>query len=581
MKTNKLKLNVFLVSIAILIGLIHSCYDDETSNESNQPITTSYNETILSYLSNLKSEAGKENGAQIEALKEAINLNTIHIYDLKSTEKLLIADISTLKGFESYNATKAIFFVYNNKITHSKIVTAKYDDTFNKTNQVIIAIFNQEKNKVNCTGTVSFYNILQKLQRTNDFENGILKKNSSALPKNKKTNKSYGCTDWYWVTTYSNGSQKWEYLYTTCIDDCVVQKSTSKSACGGGGGGGDGTSLGPNEIVYPSNPNDGQTFVYIDRDGEIITKEFNAITGKWDLVYISLPPAVVTTNSDYYFFLIFEWPVNNQTISMYDYLYTYDAASGYWVAEPETPENIAKAIEEQINDSQLDPCTKAIMEKLKNSTEKDIAKMITRFTDPKSIFKINMSIGQVKDIRNWAETTPEKGSQTDINMVFKYDYINGIGNTNRPTDLSIATTMAHEIIHAYLISLLEAHKSNGSNGSFDFPTIYEAYVQQQITKNPNILASEHHELIAKQYVFAIATTIQEFHTGQYTDYPYQDYIDLAWGGLTGTTIFNTNFPNDLSHKNYKTRERILNRINAEKLGLFYQNTTPLGTPCKK
>ena len=50
MKTNKLKLNVFLVSIAILIGLIHSCYDDETSNESNQPITTSYNETILSYL---------------------------------------------------------------------------------------------------------------------------------------------------------------------------------------------------------------------------------------------------------------------------------------------------------------------------------------------------------------------------------------------------------------------------------------------------------------------------------------------------------------------------------------------------
>ena len=36
MKTNKLKLNVFLVSIAILIGLLHSCYEDETSNETNQ-----------------------------------------------------------------------------------------------------------------------------------------------------------------------------------------------------------------------------------------------------------------------------------------------------------------------------------------------------------------------------------------------------------------------------------------------------------------------------------------------------------------------------------------------------------------
>ena len=62
MKTNKLKLNAILVSIAILIGLLHSCYEDETSNESNQPITTSYNETILSYLANLKSAAGKENG---------------------------------------------------------------------------------------------------------------------------------------------------------------------------------------------------------------------------------------------------------------------------------------------------------------------------------------------------------------------------------------------------------------------------------------------------------------------------------------------------------------------------------------
>lgn len=574
MKTNKLKLNVFLVSIAILIGLLHSCYEDETSNENNQPITTSYNATILSYLANLKSEAGKENGTKIEALKEAVDLNTIHIYDLKSTEKLLIADISTLKGFESYNATKAIFFVLNNRIIHSKIVSAKYDDKIDKTNQLIISIFNKDKNKAYFTGTVSFYNMLQIMQLTSDYNNGILEKNSSVLPKNKKTNKSNGCTDWYWVTTYSNGGQDWSYAYTTCTCDYY------KSACGGGGSSSSGSG---GAINYPSQPNNNDLYTYIDADGEMITKKYNAQTEEWELVSITLSQVVVTTKPKYNFLLFYDgkWPVDNQKIVQYDLIYTYDIDTGSWEAVPNTAENIAKAIEEQINDSQLDPCTKAIMEKLKNSTEKDIAKMITRFTDPKSIFKINMSIGQMKNDINLAETTPVKGSQTDINIVFKYDYINGTGYPNRPTDLSIATTMAHEIIHAYLISLLEAHKSNGSNGSFDFPTIYEAYVQQQITKNPNILASEHHEIIAKQYVFAIATTIQEFHTGQYTDYPYQDYIDLAWGGLTGTTIFNANFPNDPSHKNYKTRERILNRINAEKLGLFYQNTTPLGTPCKK
>ena len=564
MKTNKLKLNVFLVSIAVLIGLLHSCYEDETSNESNQPITTSYNATILSYLASLKSEASKENGAKIEALKEAINLNTIHIYNLKSTEKLLIADISTLKGFESYNATKAIFFVYNNKITHSKIVTAKYDDTFNKTNQVIIAIFNQEKNKVNCTGTVSFYNILQKLQRTNDFENGILKKNSSALPKNKKTNKSYGCTDWYWVTTYSNGSQKWEYLYTTCIDDCVVQKSTSKSACGGGGGGGDGTSLGPNEIVYPSNPNDGQTFVYIDRDGEIITKEFNAITGKWDLVYISLPPAVVTTNSDYYFFLIFEWPVNNQTISMYDYLYTYDAASGYWVAEPETPENIAKAIEEQINDSQLDPCPKGVMERLKNTTNATIVDVLAKL-GANTVYTVNMVM---KPADTYAETQRISKHNYEI-RVDRDRYTDG-------TTLFKATALIHEIIHAYFLSIVDDYNYTPSTALPSFPELFEAFVLKEHPTSKDKQDAQHLAM-ANKYVDAMASALQEYDANYIVD--YQVYKDLAWGSLRDAPIFEKTFPTGSTDN-----IRIANRYKAESSGHAVDIDTPnqqspIGKPC--
>ncbi|MGL5113404.1 MAG: hypothetical protein ACRC6O_12295, partial [Flavobacterium sp.] len=122
---------------------------------------------------------------------------------------MLIADVIYLKGFESFSATKAIFFIYNNKITHSNLVTSKYDGNFSKTNQVIISILNMEKNKKQFTGTLSFYNMLQNIKLTNDFENGILKKNSIAHPKSKKNNKSNGCTDWYWVTTYSDGSQKW------------------------------------------------------------------------------------------------------------------------------------------------------------------------------------------------------------------------------------------------------------------------------------------------------------------------------------------------------------------------------------
>lgn len=245
----------------------------------------------------------------------------------------------------------------------------------------------------------------------------------------------------------------------------------------------------------------------------------------------------------------------------------------------------AQRIEDNINGYALDPCTKTILDKLKSLQQSDIARMINRFNPPASPFNINMSIAQVANPNNFAETKSALGSHTDINMVFNQDYINGTGNINRPTDLSIATTMAHEIIHAYLISLLEENKTNGASGINDFPTVYDAYVQQNIRndKNNTLLVDAHHEVIANNYVYAIAATIQEFHTGQTVNsgFPNQVYLDMAWGGLIGTTAFYINYPNDPNHKNYKDRERILARINTEKLGSQYGITSPIGTPCKR
>lgn len=196
-----------------------------------------------------------------------------------------------------------------------------------------------------------------------------------------------------------------------------------------------------------------------------------------------------------------------------------------------------------------------------------------------------MTTGQVinNDPNVWAQTGPIKGSRTDINMVFNENYIYGTNNSSRPTDLSVATTIAHEVIHAYLISLLEEYKDCGASGICDFPTIYDAYVQRQISNNPNpnLTEEKHHELIANDYVNSIAATIQEFHTGQSVIYPLQVYLDLAWGGLVGTSIFNKDYPNDPNDKNYKDRERILDRINTEKKGEQYHGYYPMGTPCKK
>ncbi|WP_316635079.1 hypothetical protein [uncultured Flavobacterium sp.] len=252
---------------------------------------------------------------------------------------------------------------------------------------------------------------------------------------------------------------------------------------------------------------------------------------------------------------------------------------------PNTSQTLAQKIK-NISSDKLDACTKAILEKLKNLNQGDLVTMIQRFNPSGSIFNINMSTGQVlnNDPNIWAQTKPVSGSSTDISMVFNQDYINGNGNPNPPTDLSVANTMVHEIIHAYLISQLEEYKSCGASGICDFPTIYDAYVQQQINKDKSkvLTADRHHELIASDYVNAIASSVEEFHTGQpvTSGFPRQEYLDLAWGGLQGTYIFNKTYPNDPSNKNYKDRERILARITAEQKGSQYGITTPIGTPCK-
>jgi hypothetical protein len=36
----------------------------------------------------------------------------------------------------------------------------------------------------------------------------------------------------------------------------------------------------------------------------------------------------------------------------------------------------------------------------------------------------------------------------------------------------------------------------------------------------------------------------------------QAYLDLAWAGLVGTSIYKRNYPNDQNHKNYAARGRI-------------------------
>lgn len=244
----------------------------------------------------------------------------------------------------------------------------------------------------------------------------------------------------------------------------------------------------------------------------------------------------------------------------------------------------AQITKKNINSDKLDLCTKSVLDKLKNLKQSDIADMISKFDSNSSILTINFKTGVVTNSNNDAETVAI--SNFNYNITLNERYTNGVleGEINSPpTTLSLATTLTHEIIHAYLLSVVDEYKVLGTSKICDFPTIYDAYITQKIPAGSSqAKVDAQHELIATKYVNSIASSIQEFETGfpVVSGFPNQVYLDIAWAGLEGTYIFNKNYPNDPNHKNYKDRNRILSRGSIEKYNKSRGNQIPVGKPCK-
>ena len=85
--------------------------------------------------------------------------------------------------------------------------------------------------------------------------------------------------------------------------------------------------------------------------------------------------------------------------------------------------------------------------------------------------------------------------------------------------------------------------------------------------------------MAKTYINAIGSALEEYQTGIPTQKPSQAYVDLAWGGLRSAPIFEKMFPVGSTD-----RIRIENRLAAEQTGnIIAAGTTsqqiPIGKPC--
>jgi hypothetical protein len=230
---------------------------------------------------------------------------------------------------------------------------------------------------------------------------------------------------------------------------------------------------------------------------------------------------------------------------------------------------IAEAIEEKIDDTQLDPCPKTILNKLKNAMNCDIANIFTKL-GANNIYNVSIISGNAGNVP--AKTIPVSPNNYEIT-------INNESYTSS-TQLYKAANLLHEITHAFFLSLVEDYYGSDNPAVFsEFPVLFQTYVDTKFPKNTE---DKQHEEMANSYVEAIGAALQEFQTGVSLVNgvkPDQIYTDLAWGGLRDAPIYGKIFPLGSAE-----RLRIDNRLAAEQSGHEIgagtaQQQTPIGQPC--
>lgn len=118
-------------------------------------------------------------------------------------------------------------------------------------------------------------------------------------------------------------------------------------------------------------------------------------------------------------------------------------------------------------------------------------------------------------------------------------------------DLSVARTMLHESIHAYLVAYFANTPAYASAG---YPDLLAAYAADA-SNNPN---NPQHNTMANGWLIDLAWALEQYGINKGYNLPSQYYSDMAWGGLTTTPAFQALSQSD--------KDRISNLLSVEQSG---------------
>lgn len=243
-------------------------------------------------------------------------------------------------------------------------------------------------------------------------------------------------------------------------------------------------------------------------------------------------------------------------------------------------------IEKNIDVSQLDPCGNSVVNRIKALSQSNLATIISRFGNTNSIYTLNINSATPINPLALAATTWTVDAQGN-DIPYNYNIDIHPNETAASSDLAIAGTLMHEILHAYFLSLIDDCQETGNCSTLGtFPDLWDYYFS---TQNNGVFVNNasQHQTLALNFVNIMAAALQEFDTSvaSPSGIPYtninQVYIDVAWYGLKGTIPYNNLPQADRNRLEYRFETvELLNQSGVDPNGTAM---TPEGTrtyPCQ-
>jgi RHS repeat-associated protein len=193
----------------------------------------------------------------------------------------------------------------------------------------------------------------------------------------------------------------------------------------------------------------------------------------------------------------------------------------------------------EVIDKALDTRMKAVFNDMKNSAT--MVKMLKPFTGTKENYTLKST--NLKNESLWADTKHEpntlKSSVTYFNTQKSQDQTTSYSNspdftyTTKSTDIAIATVIAHETLHAFVMN----QRGNGVEG-----------FKGNMRDDP-----QDHELLASKYRENIVSTITEYNENKELGYSKEDIQTLSWLGLDDTKAFAAEFKTEKEQAAWRSR----------------------------